>query len=62
MGELTGKKDKAEKIIKDYNADAEKAKAKLGDKLKDKKVTCNQTKSKRIILISRRSILQSCNL
>lgn len=38
MGELTGKKDKAEKIIKDYNADAEKAKAKLGDKLKDKKV------------------------
>ncbi|MBE7101610.1 MULTISPECIES: iron-hydroxamate ABC transporter substrate-binding protein [Bacillus] len=38
MGELSGKKDKAEKIIKDYKADAEKAKAKIGDKLKDKKV------------------------
>ncbi|MGU3367943.1 iron-hydroxamate ABC transporter substrate-binding protein [Bacillus mycoides] len=38
MGELSGKKDKAEKIIKDYKADAEKARAKIGDKLKDKKV------------------------
>ncbi|MBC6972111.1 iron-hydroxamate ABC transporter substrate-binding protein [Bacillus sp. Xin] len=38
MGELSGKKDKAEKIIKDYKADAEKAKEKIGDKLKDKKV------------------------
>ncbi|MDM5189424.1 iron-hydroxamate ABC transporter substrate-binding protein [Bacillus sp. DX4.1] len=38
MGELSGKKDKAEKIIKDYKADAEKAKGKLSDKLKDKKV------------------------
>ncbi|MGG0151548.1 iron-hydroxamate ABC transporter substrate-binding protein [Bacillus mycoides] len=38
MGELSGKKDKAEKIIKDYKADAEKAKAKIGEKLKDKKV------------------------
>ncbi|MGG3519659.1 iron-hydroxamate ABC transporter substrate-binding protein [Bacillus pseudomycoides] len=38
MGELSGKKDKAEKIIKDYKADAAKAKEKIGDKLKDKKV------------------------
>ncbi|PFK46183.1 iron-uptake system-binding protein [Bacillus cereus] len=38
MGELSGKKDKAEKIIKDYKTDAEKAKEKIGDKLKDKKV------------------------
>lgn len=37
MGELSGKKDKAEKIIKDYKADAEKAKAKIGDKLKIKR-------------------------
>ncbi|WP_191663996.1 ABC transporter substrate-binding protein, partial [Bacillus pseudomycoides] len=38
MGGLSGKKDKAEKIIKDYKADAAKAKEKIGDKLKDKKV------------------------
>ena len=38
MGELSGKKDKAEKIIKDYKADAAKAKGKIGDNLKDKKV------------------------
>ncbi|PFN08178.1 iron-hydroxamate ABC transporter substrate-binding protein [Bacillus cereus] len=38
MGELSGKKDKAEKIIKYYKTDAEKAKEKIGDKLKDKKV------------------------
>lgn len=38
MGELSGKKDKAEKIIKDYKADAAKAKERIGDKLKDKKV------------------------
>ncbi|WP_018782210.1 iron-hydroxamate ABC transporter substrate-binding protein [Bacillus sp. 95MFCvi2.1] len=38
MGELSGKKDKAEKIIKDYKADAAKAKEKIGDELKDKKV------------------------
>lgn len=38
MGELIGKKDKVEKIIKDYNLDVEKVKVKLGDKLKDKKV------------------------
>ncbi|KEK21955.1 iron-hydroxamate ABC transporter substrate-binding protein [Bacillus gaemokensis] len=38
MGELSGKKDKAEKIIKDYKADAAKAKEKIADKLKDKKV------------------------
>ncbi|MBO1625042.1 iron-hydroxamate ABC transporter substrate-binding protein [Bacillus arachidis] len=38
MGELSGKKDKAEKIIKDYKVDATKAKEKIGDKLKDKKV------------------------
>ncbi|WP_242219328.1 iron-hydroxamate ABC transporter substrate-binding protein [Bacillus cereus group sp. BfR-BA-01380] len=38
MGELTGKKDKAEKIIKDYKEDAEKTKEKVADKLKDKKV------------------------
>ena len=60
MGELTGKKIKPKKL-RDYNSDAEKAKAKLGDKLKDKS-TCHKTKSKRIIPISRRSILQSCNL
>lgn len=38
MGELSGKKDKAEKIIKDYKNDAAKAKEEIGDKLKDKKV------------------------
>lgn len=38
MGELSGKKDKAEKIIKDYKTDTEKAKEKIGGKLKDKKV------------------------
>ncbi|ENQ3105987.1 bacillibactin-binding protein [Bacillus sp. 491mf] len=38
MSELTGKKDKAEKIIKDYKADAAKTKEKVADKLKDKKV------------------------
>lgn len=38
MGELTGKKDKAEKIIKDYKADAAKTKEKVADQLKDKKV------------------------
>ncbi|MDC2864594.1 iron-hydroxamate ABC transporter substrate-binding protein [Bacillus sp. BP-3] len=38
MGELTGKKDKAEKIIKDYKADAAKTKEKVADKLKEKKV------------------------
>ncbi|MDZ5610001.1 iron-hydroxamate ABC transporter substrate-binding protein [Bacillus pseudomycoides] len=38
MGELSGKKDKAEKIIKDYKTDAAKAKEEIGDKLKDKKV------------------------
>lgn len=50
MGELTGKKDKAEKIIKDYNADAEKAKAKLGDKLKDKKVLVIRLRANELFL------------
>lgn len=38
MGELTDKKDKAEKIIKDYKADAAKTKEKVADQLKDKKI------------------------
>ncbi|CAM4015177.1 iron-uptake system-binding protein [Bacillus manliponensis] len=38
MGELTGNEKKAEKVIKDYKADAEKAKEKIAPKLKDKKV------------------------
>ncbi|ABS22647.1 iron-hydroxamate ABC transporter substrate-binding protein [Bacillus cytotoxicus] len=38
MGELSGKKEKAEKIIKDYKADAAKAKEQIGNTLKDKKV------------------------
>ncbi|WP_249712104.1 iron-hydroxamate ABC transporter substrate-binding protein [Bacillus cereus] len=50
MGELAGKKDKAEKIIKDYNADAEKAKAKLGDKLKDKKVLVIRLRANELFL------------
>ncbi|TKI90681.1 iron-uptake system-binding protein, partial [Bacillus wiedmannii] len=50
MGELTGKKDKAEKIIKDYNSDAEKAKVKLGDKLKDKKVLVIRLRANELFL------------
>ncbi|WP_369903068.1 iron-hydroxamate ABC transporter substrate-binding protein [Bacillus manliponensis] len=38
MGELTGNEKKAEKVIKDYKAGAEKAKEKIAPKLKDKKV------------------------
>ncbi|WP_211748021.1 ABC transporter substrate-binding protein [Paenibacillus sp. Marseille-Q4541] len=39
MAELTGKQDMAKQIIEDYQAEAEAAKAKLGDTLKDKEVT-----------------------
>ena len=38
MGELSGKKDEAEKILSDYKENAAKAKENLSDKLKDKKV------------------------
>ncbi|MBU3574198.1 iron-hydroxamate ABC transporter substrate-binding protein (plasmid) [Priestia aryabhattai] len=38
MGELTGKDEKAEKIITKYNEDAAKAKEKISEKLKGKKV------------------------
>ncbi|MEC0014541.1 ABC transporter substrate-binding protein, partial [Bacillus cereus] len=40
----------AEKIIKDYNSDAEKAKAKLGDKLKDKKVLVIRLRANELFL------------
>lgn len=38
LGELSGKKKEAEEVIAKYKADLEEAKAKLADKLKDKKV------------------------
>ncbi|KSU88597.1 iron-uptake system-binding protein [Bacillus sp. VT 712] len=38
MAELTGKEDKAEKIISDYTKNAQETKAKIGDQLTDKKV------------------------
>ncbi|AWB43787.1 iron-uptake system-binding protein [Paenibacillus sp. CAA11] len=38
LGELTGKQEQAQKAIAEYKSGLDEAKAKLGDKLKDKKV------------------------
>ena len=45
MGELTGKDAETEKIISDYNADAEKTKEELADTIKNKKMVVLRIRS-----------------
>uniref|UniRef100_UPI00403FB7F6 ABC transporter substrate-binding protein n=1 Tax=Aeribacillus sp. FSL W8-0870 TaxID=2954706 RepID=UPI00403FB7F6 len=53
LAELTGKQDLAEKVLKEYQDDLEKAKAQIGEKFKDKKVAIVRIRSGNIMIYSK---------
>ncbi|KXG09505.1 Iron-uptake system-binding protein [Anoxybacillus sp. P3H1B] len=50
LAEVTGTRDKADEVLNQYKKDLEEAKAKLGDKLKDKKVVAVRIRSGNIMI------------
>ncbi|ARA98002.1 MULTISPECIES: ABC transporter substrate-binding protein [Geobacillus] len=50
LAEVTGTQDKAEEVLNQYKKDLEEANAKLGDKLKDKKVVAVRIRSGNIMI------------
>lgn len=50
LAELTGKQEQAEQVLQKYKEDVKAAKAKLGDKLKDKKVVAIRVRTGNIMM------------
>ncbi|WP_077616692.1 iron-hydroxamate ABC transporter substrate-binding protein [Caenibacillus caldisaponilyticus] len=53
LAELTGKQDLAEKVLQEYQRDVAAAKAKLGERLKDKKVVAVRIRNGNIMIYSK---------
>lgn len=53
LAELTGKEDKANQIIEQYKSDLSAAKAKLGDRLKGKKVVAIRVRANQIMIYNK---------